>query len=327
MVQQAPLSAGMILTTKLISSRFREGKVEGQRLTGRFAFAKVGSFGSMGSSQTCLVGFGDVTATPESAIGINPFDIFAVGSRELYESLPYTQFKFKKFALNYVSQVPSTDTVSLAMTYYADPSYFLNLDEDTSAFDTILTAPNSLACQAWTTGVVLDVSDQLSQNWFWVDGSSDEGGSAPDTSRLEEQGMVWVQLSDNDGKNSQKGLLYVDYVLDLIEPRYVAHAPSASLSSVTKAGVSRNSPLVKRRLRRVKRQASALPIAEGKDKKREVPLVDQSVPDVEPVPLPPRLVRSSRRSDILASSSERGSSTEREESRRDARLKDQFASR
>jgi hypothetical protein len=224
-IQQAPASSAMVMSTKLTSSRFKDGRVEGQRLTGRFALAKVGEFGEMGSSQNCLVAFGDVTATPAVYIGLNPVDIFAPGSRELYETLPFAQFKFKQFRIIYVSQVPTTDTNSVAIAYYPDPDVANSIDDDKSAYDQLITSPNSLAFPAWTSGVVLDMSDQLTQNWFYVDGTFGD-------SRFTEQGLVWVQLSSNDGKDGQKGLLYVDYQLDMIEPRFV-DAAASSLESKT----------------------------------------------------------------------------------------------
>ncbi len=271
MVQQAPVSAAMVMSTNMSSTKFKKGRVEGQRLQGRFALAKVANLGELGESQNCLDPFGDPGAA-NVYIEVNPETMFAAGSREYFECLPFAQFKFTRFRLMYVSQVPTTETTNVAMSYQADATSAQDIDPDTSAYDRLIVSPNSLAFPAWTTGVVLDVSDQLSQNWFYVD------QQAVSDDRLQSQGLIYVQLSSMTATalNDQLGLLYVDYTLELLEPRYVTGEPAALARSL-KAQRSRTKKEGKLRSNNRDRK---LPESKGVVSQSEVPQPAGSAPSV-----------------------------------------------
>jgi hypothetical protein len=152
-------------------------------------------------------------AAVTSALYVNPFILFPVGSYESELVTTYEKFRFREFKIFYQPTSTTGTTGSFYMGYYPDPA--INSTDVTTAV--MAAQPGTVSGPVWATGVGTNIKNLMDKvTWFYSDFANTVTDSAQ---RLCMQGVVtglWKLLPVSAGTY---GDIFIEYVLDLINPK------------------------------------------------------------------------------------------------------------
>lgn len=221
-----PLTNASVFPTGFRMDNFTYQGVQGCRMTGCCAVAKI-----VAPVLPPLDYPFEILSLPtfnDDTIRLNPQVVFPAIAQEYLTTTGFTKFKFTQLKFWYGSLCPSNAVGGLAVSYYPDGA----VNSGDFSYTTLISSPDTVNFSIWQSGIGADFSHRLDKStWFYVD--QDTGATSDAGWRQSYQGAIVGKFGQIPSTGFNQGTLYIEYVLELLEPRTNSDlALASSLSRV-----------------------------------------------------------------------------------------------
>lgn len=211
-ITSVPAGFSVSLVRRFSEEPIRLAKTTGKRLRGCLPVAYIWSTGEGPADEQPLWQFN--YPDPSRLIDLNPLVLFPLNTPEYNNSLNFNRFKFKKLKLIYSGLVPVDTVGSVLLGYYPDGA--VSSDDVDDTFQ--LSSPGTMSSQVWNPSTFTDVSAFLdTSDWYFT--HFDPAAAAAVSWRQTFQGGITGSYFWNPLIEGTMGLLYVDYEIELVDPR------------------------------------------------------------------------------------------------------------